>query len=174
MQNATVALGPHARGYAVTIWHHTSYGINVEVGTGLAIEGPDMRMPQKYPKRGGFTLIELLITTVIMAILASLAIPRFQGMREKAGDSAALGVLWNMSNALESYMTVNFQFPADPDDLIEYGYTPSDGVTLTQYTLETVGGEVSVHFHLEHAASTSYFHHRFPTVGDPEKRPKVP
>lgn len=133
-----------------------------------------MKTPHIPPRRGGFTLIELMITTVILAILASLAIPRFQGMREKAGDSAALGVLSNMSKALESYFTVNYQFPADPDDLLEYGYSPSDGVTLTQYTLETVAGQASVHFHLEHAASTNYFHHRWPATADPEKRPKVP
>lgn len=131
-----------------------------------------MTTPQIPPRRGGFTLIELMITTVILALLASLAIPRFQGMREKAGDAAALAAVRNMANALESYSTVNFTFPADPDDLSEFGYASTDGVTLTQYTIETTSGQLSVHYHIEHAASTNYFHHRWPADGDIEKRPK--
>ena len=50
----------------------------------------------------GFTLIELLVVTVIMGVLAGLAIAVFLGQREKAVDSSLRSDLNSVAKAAES------------------------------------------------------------------------
>ena len=53
--------------------------------------------------RAGFTLIELLIVVVIIGILASIAIPKFGAVREKAFRAAMMSDLHNLANAQDMY-----------------------------------------------------------------------
>jgi prepilin-type N-terminal cleavage/methylation domain-containing protein len=55
--------------------------------------------------RAGFTLIELLIVVVIIGILASIAIPKFQNTKEKAYIASMKDDLHNVAVAEESYFS---------------------------------------------------------------------
>lgn len=51
---------------------------------------------------GGFTLIELLVVIIIIAILASIAIPTFFGQRERAQDTQAYSLVRNALTAMQT------------------------------------------------------------------------
>lgn len=62
----------------------------------------------------GFTLIELLIVLSVIAILVSIAVPRFRGMQDEGNIAKAKGELRTLQNAVESYYIHHAQtYPAD-------------------------------------------------------------
>ncbi|MEE8115478.1 MAG: prepilin-type N-terminal cleavage/methylation domain-containing protein [Gemmatimonadales bacterium] len=54
--------------------------------------------------RRGFTLIELLVVVVVIGILATIAIPKFGGAKQKAFVAAMKSDLKNFVTAEESYL----------------------------------------------------------------------
>lgn len=56
----------------------------------------------KHGVQEGFTLIELLVVVIIIAILASIALPTFLGARAKAQDAAAVTLVRNALTVIES------------------------------------------------------------------------
>ena len=79
-------------------------------------------------KKSGFTLIELLIVVVIIGILASIAIPKFNATRDKAFLSTMKSDLKNLATQQEVYHNTTFTFSAS---LASLGAVGSEGVTIT-------------------------------------------
>ncbi len=59
------------------------------------------RLRRGFRNQAGFTLIELLVVIIIIAILASIAIPTFLGQRQHAQDAAAYSLVRNALTALQ-------------------------------------------------------------------------
>ncbi len=120
-------------------------------------------------RRNGFTLIEVLIVTVIIGILAAIAIPKFSATKEKAYDRAVMSDIRRVQLAAESYFADNLTYPASASDA---GFAPSSGVTFTRWNVEMKNGLSSIHLHAEHVNSTHYYHSHYPADSELEQRHK--
>jgi len=85
-------------------------------------------MITKRSVRSGFTLIELLIVVVIIGILASIAIPKFQATRERAYMAALKADLRNLANLQDVYYNDFYTYSTN-DAALEFDGT--EGVTVT-------------------------------------------
>ena len=70
----------------------------------------------------GFTLVEIMVVVLIIALLASIAIPNILRARVNAHDAAAKASLKTISTALENYLATNNAYPSTTTALI--GATP--------------------------------------------------
>ena len=72
----------------------------------------------------GFTLIELIMVTIILGILAAVAIPRYMTSIAKAEEAAEDAVISSIRAGLENYATENLMsggrriWPANPFDAL--------------------------------------------------------
>ena len=80
----------------------------------------------------GFTLIELIMVTIILGILAAVAIPRYSTTVDKAEEAAEDAVISSIKAGLESYATEQLMsngrrsWPTNPWDALDTkpaGYT---------------------------------------------------
>jgi type IV pilus assembly protein PilA len=84
-----------------------------------------------FRRNEGFTLIEILIIIVIIGLLAAIAIPQFIAYRSQAIDAQLKSDLRNAAVAVESYFTKKSVYPGSLAEIEQYGFHPTDGVTLT-------------------------------------------
>jgi general secretion pathway protein G len=97
-------------------------------------------LKRKRQSESGFTLIELLIVMTIIAILATLAIPRFVGAVKAAREAVLREDLHVMRDAIDSYTMDKQKAPQSLDDLIQNGYLraiPEDPMTHSKDTWVT-------------------------------------
>jgi prepilin-type N-terminal cleavage/methylation domain-containing protein len=78
--------------------------------------------------QGGFTLIELLIVVVVIGILATIAIPKFNSMREKSFIAAVTSDLKSLASQQELYLSNNFTYAGTVTAMTDL--TLSDNVIL--------------------------------------------
>lgn len=86
------------------------------------------------PHRRGFTLIEMLIVVTVIAILATLVIPRLLGASRKARESNLRGQLHTLRNAIQQFEADCGDHPASLDQLIT---RPAAGAGGSGITLDT-------------------------------------
>jgi general secretion pathway protein G len=75
----------------------------------------------------GFTLIELMIVIVILAILATIVVPRFMGREEQAKRTAAIVQIKNFEGALKLFKLDNGFYPSTEQGLKALIEQPTTG-----------------------------------------------
>ena len=88
-------------------------------------------------RRAAFTLIELLVTMAIIALLLSIAVPRYFGRVEAANEAVLRDDLHQMRDALDKFYGDNNRYPERLDELVTKRYLrriPPDPVTGTDKT----------------------------------------
>lgn len=65
----------------------------------------------KYPRQRGFTIVELLIVIVVIAILAAITIVAYNGIQNRAADTAIKSDLRNIANKLAVFNVDNSRYP---------------------------------------------------------------
>lgn len=88
----------------------------------------------------GFTLLELIVVMSIIAILATLAVPRFTAAIRSAREAVLREDLHVMRAAIDSYTMDKQKAPQSLDDLVQSGYLrsiPEDPMTHSRDTWVT-------------------------------------
>src|SRR5260221_4767379 len=83
-------------------------------------------------KRPGFTIIELLVVMTVIALLLTIAAPRYLRHIDRAKEVALREDLHAMRDAIDKYYADRGSYPSALTDLVEQKYLreiPSDPVT---------------------------------------------
>jgi general secretion pathway protein G len=85
----------------------------------------------RHPRRG-FTLIELLVVLTVVAMLASIAAPRYFRSLEKARENTLRSSLQVMRGAIDQYLADRGEYPPSLAELVAQRYLrdmPEDPLT---------------------------------------------
>ncbi len=94
--------------------------------------------------QGGFTLIELVIVIVILGILAAVAIPKYEDMREQARTAALRGQLGSIRSAVaiqyaRNALNGSATFPTLTGAIFADGNVPKEPVNNSNAVKTTPG-----------------------------------
>jgi len=93
----------------------------------------------------GFTMIELMIVVSIVGILATLAVPSYQGTLIRAREAALRQDLFTMRDVLDQHRADQGKYPLSLQALVSAGYLrtiPSDPFTNSATTWQEITGTV--------------------------------
>ena len=88
-------------------------------------------------KRRGFTLIELLVVMAVVALLLTLALPRYFGSLDKSKEAVLKENLYQMREAISRYYADKGKYPQSLEALVDEKYLrklPLDPVTESATT----------------------------------------
>jgi general secretion pathway protein G len=91
-----------------------------------------MRRAHRFSRRPGFTLIELLVVLAIVALLLTLAVPRFFPSVDSARETILADNLRNTRVVIDQFYSDTGRYPDSLDQLVEKKYlraVPLDPVT---------------------------------------------
>jgi prepilin-type N-terminal cleavage/methylation domain-containing protein len=96
--------------------------------------------------RKGFTLIEVVVVTVVIGVLAAVAVPRLAGSKDKAYVAAMKADLHTIALYEEQFAADNhgqyFGGTATTDSPLN-GFTPSKDVTMTLVAFNILGSQLA-------------------------------
>ena len=75
--------------------------------------------------RAGFTLIELLVVLAIVALLLTLAVPRYFGKVDSARETILAENLRTTRQVIDQYFEDNGRYPQSLQELVEKKYLPA-------------------------------------------------
>ena len=91
------------------------------------------QMPKPHKKNSrGFTLIELMVVMTVIALLISIAVPRYFNSVEKAKEATLKQSLSVMRSAIDKFYGDNERYPASLNELVTKKYiraVPVDPIT---------------------------------------------
>ena len=98
-----------------------------------------------------FTLIELIMVTIILGILAAVAVPRYMGAVSNAESAAEAATVAALRSAVENYATQKFletgrySYPANPFSYIEVdGYEQLRQLSDGAWTISAEEGAATI------------------------------
>lgn len=96
---------------------------------------------KEIPGAQGFTLIELLVVMAIIAVLLTIAAPRYFSHVDRAKETTLKQNLSVMRDAIDKFHADTNRFPASLDELVKKGYLrriPVDPITEISESWEIV------------------------------------
>jgi general secretion pathway protein G len=96
-----------------------------------------MVCPTASGKKLGFTLIEMLVVMAIVALLLTVALPRYWGALDKAKDIALQDNLKVLRSAIDQFNADKGHYPESLQELVEKKYlrsVPPDPITESTQT----------------------------------------
>ncbi len=97
--------------------------------------------------RQGFTLIELLVVITIIALLLTIAVPRYFGGVDRAKEAVLQEDLATIRDSLDKFYADTGKYPATLDELVSRRYLrkiPVDPITDSAETWEIIPPEDSM------------------------------
>jgi prepilin-type N-terminal cleavage/methylation domain-containing protein/prepilin-type processing-associated H-X9-DG protein len=97
------------------------------------------------PRHGAFTLIEILCVIVIIAVIAAMTMPAFNGARDKADGMTCTSNLRQIGIAVQGYVTEHDgHYPMVETDPEHPSYQPDDNAKGLLETITPYGGTKDV------------------------------
>ena len=96
-----------------------------------------MHSGKKSSKNTGFTLVELLVVLAILALLLTLAVPRYFSSIERAKEASLRQDLNTLRESIDKFYADTGKYPTVLQDLVERKYIrklPQDPITESDAT----------------------------------------